>query len=455
MSASCPASRQVPVSIRLRLARALLQVSLLWAVAVAGAVALVAHREVDRLLDGALQESAEILHGLLTLNASQLPADVAGKALPAPQHHERLVWQLVDMHNHVVLRSHRAPAEPLLPLQAHGLADAPDGARVFGMAFMPTRATLYVAQTASERTEASSGASLAVAGAALAVALVCGLLMRRRLRTEMLPLRELSDAVQSFHPLDPGATLPPATRSELVPIRDAIVDLGQRLALRVDNERAITAHAAHALRTPLAGMTAQLAVAMRECPPDLQPRLLRVRQASERLGRVVKALLTLFRSGLEPQLQQVDLVALVRAVPVDDLRVEVQATSFMACVDPDLLTAALFNLLDNSLRCGASTVRVSFGLKDNNVLMHVHDDGPGVSFEQLARMQHGLASQSYEQAMGLGLMLTDLVLRAHQGNLNLLDTAHGFGLVLSWPVTSANDLDDQAVDAPPADFDSQ
>jgi signal transduction histidine kinase len=439
---------RAPESIRQRLTRALLHVSLVWALAVAGTVAWVAHQEVDHLLDGALQESAEILLGVLSLNADQLPLN-RGDALPAPQHNERLVWQLVSPANKVLLRSHRAPDHPLLPQLAHGLATAPDDARVFGLAFLPAHATLYVAQTAVERGQASRDAAAAVALAALAVALLCSLWLKRRVRLELLPLRDLSTAVQAYHPLEPGAGLAPVQREELAPIRDAIVDLGERLALRVDSERAITAHAAHALRTPLAGMTAQLAVAMRECPPALQPRLQRVRQAAERLRRVVSALLTLFRSGVEPQRQEVELGALVQGILVDGLRVELSGTPCPVRVDPDLLTAALLNVLDNAVRYGAKLARVQCAQRTDPQgvrlqVLRVVDDGPGVPAEQRQRMQQALSAQAYEQALGLGLMLTDLVARAHHGRLALVATPAGFGLEISWPIPA----DDDAAPAP-------
>ncbi|MBK9362956.1 MAG: hypothetical protein IPM99_18555 [Rubrivivax sp.] len=70
-------------------------------------------------------------------------------------------------------------------------------------------------------------------------------------------------------------------------MHDAIEALGERLARRVANERAFGAHSAHALRTPLAGIDLQLAVAEREAPPALQPRLARARgrDAADARGR--------------------------------------------------------------------------------------------------------------------------------------------------------------------------
>src|SRR6185295_5326482 len=109
--------------------------------------------------------------------------------------------------------------------------------------------------------------------------------LRRRVARELEPLQRLSQRLEGHEPLDGLATLGPAERRELAPVHAAIDALGARLARRVAHERAFTAHAAHALRTPLAGIDAQLAVALREAPPALAPRLQRVRAAAGRLQR--------------------------------------------------------------------------------------------------------------------------------------------------------------------------
>ena len=74
--------------------------------------------------------------------------------------------------------------------------------------------------------------------------------------------------------------LPRPLRQELVPMVNAISGLGDRLASHVAHERAFAAHAAHALRTPLAGMDAQLAVAIRQCDPAVRGRLEQTREAA-------------------------------------------------------------------------------------------------------------------------------------------------------------------------------
>jgi two-component system OmpR family sensor kinase len=421
-------------SIRERLARAVLQVALAWAAGAAILVGWAAHRGVDGIMDGALQESAEILYGVLSLNVGGLPLG-RGSAMEAPPHEERLLWQIVGAKGRVLLRSHRAPEQAMLSTVLPRLNEAPGGGMVYAIPFEQAGpgSFLLVAQTATERSEATLEASLTTGGAALVVALPCALWLRRRVRAEMLPLRDLSRAVADFHPGDAGARLAAPSREELLPIRDAILALAERLALRVDSERAFTAHAAHALRTPLAGMAAQLAVAMREAPRELQPRIQKARQASLRLQRVVNALLTLFRSSVEPNLQGVGTATLVQSLALDGVSIRVVDHAGMLQMDPDLIAAALLNLLDNAARYGAGQVDIVVERRGQDGVLRISDDGPGVSEPRLAQLNAALAAQHYDQEMGLGLMLTDLVARAHHGHLRLLPTGRGFEVELTIP----------------------
>lgn len=420
-------------SIRQRLLRVLLKVSLAWVLAATGAVWFAVHHEVDEHLDAAIQESAEILYGLLSYEAAPMPA-MNGGSLPAPPHDERLVWQLVDARHVVVMRSHRAPATPLAARpHSVGFSDAPGGWRVYGMALPARGQTLYVAQTGAERQEAQLESGLTMVGGALVIGLLCVVWLGRRVRNELRPLQQLSEAVAAYDPLRSGATLEPVLREELEPMRHAILDLGDRLMLHIDAERAFTAHAAHALRTPIAGMSAQLAVALRECPPDLQPRLQRARAASERLGKVVSALLALFRSGVQPQPQPVELHALVASLPTSQIRLEVADASDRFEADPDLLSAALMNLVDNAERHGATRLAIAARRGTDAVVLRLHDDGPGARSGQIQAMSAALASQRYDgdSGLGLGLMLVDIVARAHHGRLRIGEAGQGFAVEIT------------------------
>ncbi len=414
-------------SIRRRLSHALWLVSLTWSLAAAALVNLAVRHEVHELMDDTLRESAQILGGLLSSRALQLPLQ-AGGTMPAAPHKEDLVWQIVDPQQQVLLRSHEAPAQPLVPASTRGLVNSAEQWRVHADELGPevgrSGLVLVVAQRASERSEAMLSASLYTVGSALAVGLLCALWLNRRVRRELQPISDLSRAVGRFDPLLPQAHLPSSARQELQPMHDAIVDLGARLARRVSHERAFTAHAAHALRTPLAGMVAQLAAAQRVPPDQVKPMLALARQAADRLRRVVAALLTLFRSGSELHPQQVDLQELVAQLQVSGLNITVQPAPGLQA-DADLLAAALANLLDNALRHGATQVRVSVRDDHGAPCIVLADNGPGIPNDERLRLQAALSAQDYKGTSGMGLMLADLVARVHGGVLRLPAAATG------------------------------
>jgi signal transduction histidine kinase len=285
-----------------------------------------------------------------------------------------------------------------------------------------------VAQAQAERLKAQAEVALSAVLAALLVGWLGHLWLRRRLGDELAPLQRLSLRLSRHEPLTvTGTSLGPPERLELASVHAAIDDLASRLAERVMHERAFSAHAAHALRTPLAGIDAQLALALREAPPPLQPRLQRARDAAARLHRVVAALLALFRTAEPPLREPVDVAALLSRLPVDGLGVHVDP-DIVVSADPDLLAAAVLNLLDNSLRHGGRQVRVS---SPRAGVLRLHDDGPGVSAERRAALQQALADQAYTGNTGLGLMLADLIARSHGGRLTIADVSGGFAVDLT------------------------
>lgn len=426
-----PPAAELP-SIRQRVARAVLTIALVWGLAVSGVVWLAVRHEVNELLDDSLRAAAEVLRHLVDRvdNGEGGPAGVPPTAMADTPGGHRFAWQLVAPGGAVLLRSAQAPAQPWLVAPHTGFSNQVPHWRVYGVALEGGR-MLYVAQSRAERTEAFVEVSVSSIVAALFVGLGAVGWLRMRVRREMAPLAALPPALAAYEPLDPRATLADATRAELAPVHDAVLALGRRLAQRVASERAFSAHAAHALRTPLAGIDAQLAVALREAPPELAARLQRVRAAAGRLSRVVAALLALFRSGAKLQRGAVDVAAMLARLPVDGLVVDTAPGSVDA--DADLLAAALLNLLDNASRHGAHHVQVAVQAGQDGQRITLADDGPGLEPERRAALQGALERRDYDNAgsgLGLGLMLADLVARAHGGALQLPAAPAGFTVVL-------------------------
>lgn len=417
------AARPLP-SLQQELSRRLTLLSTAWLLALVLVLVWGVKHEVDELLDDALREAAELIYGMVALNAP-LPGDAGSDILPAPPHEEHIVWQIVHQDGHLLKRSHRAPAAAFFTTAHEGFSDGPEQWRVYGVHLPGQPSWLYVAQRGAERIQSGHEAALFVVLSAVIVSLFWTLVLRRRVAATLRPLDDMARQIPLYDPLRPLTSLPPANRAEIAAIRGAVTELGQRLARRIENEQAFAAHAAHALRTPLAGMDAQLALAEREASPEAMPRLARTRAAVERLKRVVQSLLAFFRPQAEMELQTVALADLVAQLPVEGLQIELEGEGSLYC-DPNLMAAAVANLMDNAIRHGAKRLQLSADRLDEGQVLRLRDDGPGLSAERrqglLAELrQRGSMTTAHgtAPALGLGLSLAALVAQAHGGDLDL------------------------------------
>ncbi len=417
--------REVLPSLRSELVQGLALIGSVWLFAVFLTMAIGIRHEVDDLMDDALQEAAEVLYGTLVLHGPELHLATGG-TLPAPPHEERLVWQIVDPTHRVLLRSHKAPGTPLLPVFVAGLSDGPDHWRVYAIRLPDAQRALLVGQPGIERLESRYETIAIVGVSGVAVGLLCAFWMRRRIVSVMGQLQNLSGNIKDYDPMRPDTDLPAPERQEFVDVHAAVMDLGRRLAQRVENEQAFAAHAAHALRTPLAGMDAQLAMAMKEASANGRPRLERTREAVERLKRVITALLALFRSNAALEVQAIDLTDLLSHIPVAGLTIHIDQDRTLTC-DPNLMAAALANLLDNALRHGAHSCWITLRSDPMEHRLTLRDDGPGVDLHKRRELQLGLDQAFDAGFVGLGLKLAALVAKAHNGRLVIDDPAPGTG----------------------------
>lgn len=409
-------------SLRRELVRLTTWVALGWLIVLALTVTWAVRHEVDDLLDEALREAAEVMYGVLTTAPQLADGDASlPQVLPAPTHDEKFVWQIVDGKGRVVRRSHKAPGVSLSDMTQAGWFDQGQQWRGYGVPMPGAEPRmLYVAQVAVERNEARYEAIGTVLLAALTVSLLWALLLRQQVDRSLRPLVQLTRQIKAYDPLRPETAPDHGERAETAAISEAVLSLGRSLAHKVRVEQAFSACAAHSLRTPLAGMDAQLALAQRE-PAGSQPlRLERVRAALTRLTRVVQSLLALFRAGEDwgLELRSCRLSEVLAEIPVQGLAITVeQDVQFSA--DPNLLTIALVNLLDNAVRFGATHVRVDGSRDSRSVCVRVQDDGVGITTDRWEQVTRALEAPDGGAGVGLGLRLAAMVAQAHSGRLVL------------------------------------
>jgi two-component system sensor histidine kinase QseC len=238
-------------------------------------------------------------------------------------------------------------------------------------------------------------------------------------RSGLQPLQRLRHLLlkRDTQTLDPVSL--PETPQEVQPLLDALNDLLQRLAQRMETERRFTADAAHELRTPIAAIRAQAQVALSSATHDLvrQQALQDTLLGCDRASRVVEQLLTLARVegpqdvASEPfrldQLAQQILADLTPEALRRGQTLELLAPEPLAVNGQSTLWLILLrNLMDNALRYSpdGATVRLQAQRLDNGqVEVTVQDSGPGLSPDDLTRLGERFFRVLGTSATGSGL----------------------------------------------------
>jgi two-component system sensor histidine kinase TctE len=250
---------------------------------------------------------------------------------------------------------------------------------------------------------------------------VAMLLIRPALAWSLKPLSRLRGAVAArdtratpdLSPLDTGP-LP----IELMPLAQAFDHLLARLDSATAGMRRFTADASHQMRTPLAVLKLQVALARRGEPTALGE----IADAADRLEHLVKQLLALARAeetGSSPPFERVDLREVAIAVINRRIAQAIEAGVEVHLDAPEALAIAshrtllfeiLSNLLDNAIRYnrrGGQVSIVAEGSGEGAVVI-VADDGPGLPEGDLARLGQRftrLSTSRDSEGSGLGFAI--------------------------------------------------
>lgn len=278
--------------------------------------------------------------------------------------------------------------------------------------------------------------ALMIAGAALIVWIAVTVSLR--------PLYRLRDEIaeRSSDDLSPIGTPVP---SEVRGLVGTVNSFMHRLKSALDGLRNFTGNAGHQLRTPLAVVRTQLALAARAGTlADAQAAAAKGDAAVAHAERILAQLLLLAKvdaaSGAHPR-APLDLTALARDVTADhipeaaergiDLGFEpVADDDFPLAVraEPLLLGEALRNLISNAmLHAGpAAVVTVRLKREAAQAVLEVEDNGPGIPPEARARAIGRFARGPTEgPGMGLGLPVVEEIAVLFGGTLVLDDGAGG------------------------------
>ncbi len=241
----------------------------------------------------------------------------------------------------------------------------------------------------------------------------------------------------------------------LGPVRLVAVSLrSARGRARLDRERSdLVATVAHELRSPLTGVKGFVSTLLAKWDKlnDEQKKLMleTVHSDADRLARLIVELLDVARIdtgrlALHPRPVDVSavlerIVESARAGSSREILLEVGPDLPSVTADPDKLVQVVTNLVDNALRHGEGVVRLTAapvpdGTPFSGVLLHVDDEGEGISPEIRRRVftkfwKHGIRGGS-----GLGMYIAHGLVDAHGGSVEI-DDAPGGGarIIVMWP----------------------
>ena len=262
------------------------------------------------------------------------------------------------------------------------------------------------------------GLSLAVLGIALGAAALL------QLHLGLRPLRGLQRAVEDIRH-GRATRVPEDVPDELVPLACELNALAADNAAALQGARASAANLAHALKTPVATLSLQLAG-----DASAQAQLQRIDATlRHHLGRARIAVTD--RSAttrLAPALT--DLANAIAALHGGRVAIHLDVAGDLAAAiasqDFDELAG---NLIDNAARHAAEAVVVSAAAVHRRVLLTVSDDGPGIPAGQRARATTpGVRLDERSDGHGFGLAIVRELAELHGGTLSL-DDAPGGGLL--------------------------
>jgi signal transduction histidine kinase len=288
--------------------------------------------------------------------------------------------------------------------------------------------------------QASQALRLSALIGAVCLAVVCTAAWLAAGRTLRRVERLRAQVTAITHSGDLTRRVPEAGQDELAGLGSTLNEMLAALSRSAERQRRFVADAAHELRTPLAGLSASLDVALSH-PETVEDGawLAELRDGHQRLGRLINDLLLLARlDGHAPlRRQPVDLAGVVtdcarRTAPPG---VELRAGPIWAaevCGDESQLGRVVTNLVDNALRHARSTVAVSLTTRAGFAVIAVADDGPGVPpgereriWGRFVRLDHDRSRAS--GGSGLGLALVKELVEAHDGTVCVTGSGRGSG----------------------------
>jgi signal transduction histidine kinase len=296
-------------------------------------------------------------------------------------------------------------------------------------------------------------AMAAFSGRILALSIVislftAGLVYLSLHRLLVRPMRRITAGIAAFRrdPEDGAAVLIPSGRSDEIGIAErelAEMQAALQTALRQKTRLAALGTAVAMINHDLGNILATASLISERLARSEDPEVVgitpRLMDALDRAAALCRQTLSFCRDGVLPlHCAPVALRGLVAQVGTEVLATRRQgdrermitwdnrvADNLTLCADPGQLSRALFNLGRNALQAGAGRVTVAADRRPGHLRVTVADDGPGLAPRARDHLFLPFVGTSRTGGTGLGLAIARDVVRAHGGDLKLVDSGPG------------------------------
>ena len=301
---------------------------------------------------------------------------------------------------------------------------------------------IQVAETRNQRTEIQRQIIFWIVIPQLILLISALILVRFAVKRGLSPILYLNEKIiaRSYKDLKP-------IDIQNVPLEvDRLVGSLNNLMGELDNaiksENRFVNDAAHQLRTPLAGILAQIQLAQEsQDVEEIKRRLEQISQSSKRLIHIINQLLSLSKTQPEAmhasQFVELDLVVLVKKTMEDlfsladlkkiDLGFDGSNEAAFIMGDEQKLYDLIHNLIENGIKYtpNLGKVNVSIKSKNNKICLIVEDTGKGIPKEDqpnvFKRFYRGdNVTQSGEDAgAGIGLAIAKEIANMHEATIEI------------------------------------
>lgn len=288
----------------------------------------------------------------------------------------------------------------------------------------------------------SRGLEIMISGVVLALTALAAWMTWLMVGRTLGPIEAIRAQLSEISATDLSRRVPqPRGEDEIAQLARTANQTLDRLERSVARQRQFASDASHELRTPIAGLRANLEDAlMHPDDTDLKEIAEAALRDTDRVEAIITDLLLLARLGtVGAAREDVDLGDLVRHEMRNGLNVQVEEDVQINAVRMQIVRL-VSNLLDNADRYGDGETVIEVKRDGYQALMTVTDNGPGIPnsdreriFERFARMDS--ARSRGAGGTGLGLAIARDIALAHGGTLIVEDSPQGARFAFRMPLS--------------------